>query len=227
MRENTSVLLEEMRGKMSAYAFQFGYYLSNLPVKAEAAAMLPISVEVDGKKVNLEEVAGAGILDETHFFFYPNEKKLMPNIEEAILKVHPDYKISHQKLEGAPEDNDEQIVAEVPPVDKDRHQQMKDAVGTFADTCKSQMDANSQLYNGRIAMSLAGASNEEVKEAKDAAQQICDWHDDLVKKYRENKEQEIDDAYAAWQKGNTQKASEENEQEQAEGEDAMFNMKMS
>ncbi len=227
MRENTAVLLEEMRGKMSAYAFQFGYYLSNLPVKAEAAALLPISVEVDGQAVHLEEVAGAGILDDTHFFFYPVEKKWMPNIEEAILKVHPDYKITHEKIEEAPEDNDEQIVAEVPPVDKDRHQQMKDAVGTFADTCKAQMESNSQLYNSRIAVSLMGASDDEVKEAKDAAQQICDWHDDLVKQYRENKEQEIDAAYAAWLEGNAQKESKQSEQEQAEGEDAMFNMKMS
>ena len=161
MRENTAVLLEEMRGKMSAYAFQFGYYLSNLPVKAEAAALLPISVEVDGQAVHLEEVAGAGILDDTHFFFYPVEKKWMPNIEEAILKVHPDYKITHEKIEEAPEDNDEQIVAEVPPVDKDRHQQMKDAVGTFADTCKAQMESNSQLYNSRIAVSLMGASSKK------------------------------------------------------------------
>lgn len=216
-----------MRGKMTAYALQFSYYLSNLCVKTDAVALLSIEVEMGGRTVHLEDAAAAGIEDDTHYFFYPKDKKLLPMLEQGILKAHPEFKLSHQKVEEAPEENDEQIIAEIPPVDKDRHQQLKDAVGTLADNCKSQMDANSQLYNGRIALTLTGASADDQKQAKDAAQEICDWHNDLVKQYRESKEKEIDDAYAAWQEGNAQQKSQQSEQEQAQGEDTKFNMKMS
>ena len=211
-----------MRSKLSGYAVQYAYLLGNLCVKTDATALLSIEVEIDGQSLNLEDVAISGILDDTRFFFYPNDKELMPHIIEGIKKAHPEFETSTEKLEEAPEDNNEQIIAKMPPVDEDRHKELTDAVKTLSDACKSQMDANAQLYNGRIALALATAGGDEQKEATDAAKEICDWHSDLCKQYKENKESEIEAAYEAWKKegGDSSNGS------GSSSDDAAFNMKM-
>ena len=225
MNSSTSLLLDEMRGKMSGYAVQYSYLLSNLSVKTEAAALLSIQVEVSGMgPVNLEEVAMAGILDDTHFFFYPNDKSLIPNIQAGIQKAHPEYKLSTGKVEGAPGDNDEQVIARIPPVDDDRQKELKDAVKTLSDACKARLDATSKLYSARIVMALLGESAEAQDEAKNALKEICDWHSDLCKQYQENKEKEIDAAHEAWQKEGG--GAEEKSDSGSGQSDAAFNMKM-
>ncbi|MBP5398324.1 MAG: ribosome recycling factor [Bacteroidales bacterium] len=208
---------------MSAYAVQYGYYLNNLCVKAEAAALLPVEVKVPGSPaVNIEDVAMAGLLDDYNYFIYPKNKAMMPFIEEGIKKVHPEFELSHGKLEDAPDDNNEQIIAKVPPVDDDRNKQLTEAVKNLTEVCKTQLDTTSKLYGARITTALLGESGDAQKEAKDAMQEICDWHDGLCKKYQENKEEEIKAAHEAWQNNGGQQ-----EQKQDDSKDsAAFTMKM-
>ena len=212
-----------MRTKMTGYAVQYAYLLGNLCVKTDASALLSIQVEMPGTPaVDLEHTAIAGIVDDTRFFFYPNNKEFTPYIIEGIKKVHPEFEISTEELDGAPEDNKEQIIAKMPAVDDDRKKELTDAVGALSDTCKTQLDAAAQLYNGKIALTILSAGQDEQKEVKDAVQEICDWHSDLCKQYRENKEQEIEDAYQAWQK----EGGSSSDNSDSSSNDAAFNMKM-
>lgn len=222
MSTSINLLLEEMRGKMTGYAVQYGYLLSNLCVKTEAQPLLSIQVKVQGRGwVNVEDVAIAGILDDTHFFFYPQDKQMLPNLEAGIKKAHPEFELEKGKVEGAPGDNDEQIIARIPPVDKNRHDLLTEGVKNLTEACKGQMDATSKLYSARIGLAMKDESAQVQKDATDTMKEICDWHEDLCKQYKENKEKEIETAYEAWQKeGGEEKGS-------SEGNDsAAFNMKM-
>ena len=203
MRPNTMSLLSEAQKKMSGYAALFNYRLMNLCVKASPEALLSVEVEVvpGGEKVPIEKVAQACLTPgrDDQFQIYPFSKELLFPLLKGLKAVHPEFHIDLQDIEESDEDEKEQfILATMPEVDDARHDLLINGVGLLADSCDSLLKATFSKYSAQIMLTLAGATPEEMDEAKNQLQDTNDQHADLCKQFRTDKEQEIEDAYQAY-----------------------------
>jgi TPP-dependent pyruvate/acetoin dehydrogenase alpha subunit len=73
---------------------------------------------------------------------------------------------------------------------------------------------------------MTGASEENIKLAKDTLQEIYDWHTDTLKKLKEDKEKEVEDAYQAYLTSEQAENKASLEKQAAEGVDSVFSMSM-
>ena len=232
MRPSIEKLLDDAQKKMSGYAALFNYRLHNLNIKADPEALLSISVVVGGEELPIEEVALARIADgrEDQFEIYPRDKEYLFPIVRGIKESHPEYELDFRNIledESIPdEENEKLIVATMPVVNDDRHDILTQGVKTLSDVCKGQLDITISRYTAEITLKLANAPAEELDEAKDALQQLRDKHDELVQQFREDKENEIEEAYAAWQAAQAEKEAKQQEEEAAHNALAGLQMKM-
>ena len=206
-------LLDSAKAKMGGYAALLNYRYMNLSVKAEAEALLSFTVDVKADELPIEKVAQARIAPdrEDQFEIYPIDKDLTIPILKGLFLAHPEYKTELVQMEGSDDPEDRYILVTVPEVDKNRHDLLMNAVGVLADTCKGQMDATLGAVTAELALKMANASPESIKEAKDAIQEVYDQYQDVCKQYRADKEQEIEDAYKQYQEKQAARQKEEEE----------------
>ena len=194
MRRSIETLIDEMKTKMSGYVVLLQYRYMNLCVKAEAAALLSITViDEEGEEKDLEAVASAALGNEYQFEIYPNDKKMTYAISRGIKEAHPEFKIDIRTEDdgNASEEDDDQekvIVCTMPEVNKDRHDTLMDGVGTLYDQCKAKLDANHAIYKARLTAKLVGSSDEDIKEAEDKLEEVYSKHGEIAQQYKENKE---------------------------------------
>lgn len=194
-------LLDTAKTKLSGYAALLNYRYMNLCVNAEPAALLSFNVDVDGEDLPIEKTAQVRLAEnrEDQFEIFPLHQQIIGSIVKSMLKAHPEFKVDCPQMEGSDNPEDRYIVATMPEVDDNRHKILMDGVGALADICQGQMDAAMTLYTGKLAAMLINASPETQDEAKNALQDLYDEHEDMCKKFRADKEQEIEDAYQAYQ----------------------------
>ena len=63
--------VKELKEKLNAYLSLLSYRYSNLCVKAELGALMPVTVEAE-RSYNLEDVAKVATPDDFHFEVYPD-----------------------------------------------------------------------------------------------------------------------------------------------------------
>lgn len=232
MKSSVVQLLNEAQQKLSAYAALYNYRLHNLNVKADPEALLSIAVVMGEDELPFEKTARArhGEGRDDQFYIFPIDRKFLFPIVKGLKKTHPEYDLAIRDLyendDNDPEEREQYIVATMPVVNDDRHDALTQAVGVLSDGCKGVMDATLSLYTGRIVSKLSGAPAEDVDEAKEALQRLFDMADGLCKQYRTDKEQEIEDAYAAWQAAQAEKEAKQQEEEAAHNALAGLQMKM-
>ena len=226
MRKSIETLIDEMKTKMSGYVVLLQYRYMNLCVKAEAAALLSITViDEEGEEKDLEAVASAALGNEYQFEIYPNDKKMTYAISRGIKEAHPEFKIDIRTEDGgnASEEDDDQekvIVCTMPEVNKDRHDTLMDGVGTLYDQCKAKLDANHAIYKARLTTKLVGSSEEDTKEAEDKLEEVYGKHGEIAQQCKENKEKEIEEAYQRYLNDQTAKQTAADEKAAARGENA-------
>ncbi len=185
--------------KMSGYAALYNYRLMNLCVKASPESLLPVEVQLGGEPRHIEDVAMARNAPdrEDQFEIYPLDKDYLFPIIRALHDVHPEFIIEVKQFGDSDPDDEESryILATMPPVEDARHEVLMDAVGGLSDECDAKIKATFDRFTGEITLKLVDAPEDEIKEAKDALQEIHDNHADLCKQFRANKEQEIEEAY--------------------------------
>ena len=79
--------------KLKGYNMLFNYRMSNLCVKAEPTALMPVTVFVAGTEYNLEEVANILKPDDFSFDVYPKNQNNLQDIISGIFDVHPEFKM--------------------------------------------------------------------------------------------------------------------------------------
>lgn len=225
MKKSVVGILNNAQGKMSGYVALLNYRYCNLSVLAQPEALLCVFVDVDGEMIPIEKVAKARNAPEREdqFEIYPNDKDLLMPIVKAVNDFHSEYKIELVNLD---EDDDEEkiILATVPPVDDARYKFLKEGVGVLADICKGQIEATFNTATAEIGVKLAGASGEEIDEAKDMLKQVHDKATELAKKIQEAKEEEIEKAYKIYKEEQDKKKEEE--QKKVQDAQAATQMKM-
>ncbi len=228
MRQSINFLLDAAQKRMSGYAALFNYRLMNLCIKAAPEALLSVKVQMGGKPLNIEDVALVRNAPEgdDQFEIYPKDRDYLVPLLRGVKEVHPEFKIEMKVLEvEEDDDNIEYILATMPVVDDVRHEALKNAVGVLSDECDAKIQATFTYYSGQISLKLAGAPEDEVKEATDALQEVFDNHKDLCKQFRTQKEDEIEEAYKRFQEEKAELQAKLAEKQAALGEKAGQQMK--
>lgn len=196
MKPSVMNLLDDARKKMSGYAALLNYRFANLCIKAAPEALLPISVEVGADALSLEKVAKARIGQrDDQFEIFPLGADLLLPVVKGIKEAHPEFKVDLVGIDGSDEPEDQYILVTMPPMDDARHKVLTDGVSTLSDACNAHLDATLSYFTAQMAVRMAGATPEEMDEAKDQLQQLHDTAADTCQQYRDNKTQEIEEAY--------------------------------
>ena len=173
----------------------FNYRLMNLCVKAEPAALMPVTVVLSGKDFNLEEVAETRRPDEYHFEIRPNNEKDLKDIINAIFQVHPEFILEMKSEKDLAEEEKKFLLYTMPEVNKDRYKLLNNLTRGFYDECAIHIDEAYAKEQLRFADTLLHAPIEEADEAKGELKSIYEGGKDETTQIRDVKLKEIEDAY--------------------------------
>lgn len=232
MRITVYKLLQEAQQKMNGYAVYMNYQFMHFGVKAEPAALLSVEVEVGGERMNLEDVADVAIPQDDQFALIPKEQDFLFDICKAVAQAHPDYKIGQKSINGEEEDSldgeeDRYVLCTMPEVNDDRHDVGMNYVKAIYEEMTAKIDTTHAAYGAEIIKQLASAKPEEIDEAKEELQKIYDQMKDICKSYREEKEEQIEEAYQDYLKKKAEAEQAESERQAARGEDKSSKLDLS
>ncbi len=240
MTKEISLLLGELKARLNAYVGLMGYRFSNLCVKSDPVAMLPIEVEINGQLYHIEDTCDITKPNDFQLMLYLKSDDLINQLSRGVLAVHPELKQERMAILDN-EKHDEVLVQDMPvdakvlrysirltmpTVNKDRHKVLTDTVKALYDDTLANIDGNCGVYTERIPVELQGQPNiaEEADEAKKALKKLHDDFVNLAQNLRDKKTEEIEDAYQKYLDGEHE-IMEEEERKAAEEENIM-SMKM-
>lgn len=186
--------IESVEKKMAGYHALLSYRYANLCVKADPVALLPVTLSMGASEQNIEDIAEvAKPEDDYHLAVIPKMQDFIMDINQAVLDSHPEFKVEVKPL-GDGNERNRFLLYEMPPVDMDRRDFLKQATDSLFDECKIRIEAVTNEQKMVFAELLASKPN-ELKEANDALNKS---HDDYVGKIQtllDTKQQEIEQGY--------------------------------
>lgn len=225
--QNVNDLFEGMKLKMNGYAMLYYFHLSNLCIKADPMALLSATVEIDDNEYNLEDVATVNIPDEKVFAVTPKEPDFLFPIGKAIKLEHPEFEMEEKTEKNIFTDKEETVIYyTMPTVNEDRRDVCMDYIKVRYDAITAKIDVAHSTHTAKITAKMVGASEENINAAKEKIQEIYDWHMNMCKQFREDKEKEVEEAYQEYLKASAEQAQQAKEQEEAQGKDTIFRMNM-
>ena len=209
LRNSIKILLGELDAKLTGHAGLLNYRYMNLCIKAEPAALLSLTVtDVEGNVYNIEEVADTMIPDDFSFEFVPREMAMLPFIQKGIAESHPEFKqeVIEPKEEDhffvantAEYDQEKHIICTMPEVDNNRYDVLKESVKALYDDSMVEIDKLKVKYTELLSDRTRELPKQEADEAKNKLEEIVKQYSEICKTYRDNKEQEIEEAHNKWQ----------------------------
>ena len=226
MNKEIQKLLGEAKSKMNGYVALLSFRYSNLCVKADPVALLPVLVIIDGEEKNIEEVAEVSIPKDDVLAVMPKDSELLFDIGKGVKKAHPEFKMDLVRKEGCDDEDDKYLTFTMPEVNKDRHDVLEEGVDGLHDQCKARVNLVLDQYGVKIAKYMAGADAESIDYVKDQLKGLHKFFDDLMEKLTKGKKQEIEDAYQLYLAEQQQKEQEAQEQDAAHGSGMGMSMKI-
>ena len=220
-------LFDETKQKMNGHAMLYYFHLSNLCVTADPMALLSATIKIEEQDLNLEDVAIVSVPNDKQFAIIPKDAEYLLPITKAIKLEHPEFEMEEktEKDEITGEDNIV-IYYTMPKMNKDRHNICMEYIKTDFDLTNSKLEAIFSQGSAKIALKMSNASEENIKLAKDKLQEIYDWHTNTIKKLREDKEKEVEEAYKAFLTDKQEETKATEEKQAAEGIDSVFSIDM-
>lgn len=221
-------LFDETKQKMNGHTMLYYFHLSNLCITADPMALLSSTVKIDGQDLNLEDVANVAIPNDKQFAIMPKDAEYLLPITKAIKLEHPEFELEEktEKDEITGEDN-VVIYYTMPEMKQERHDVCMEYIKAQFDVTNAKLEAIFSQGSAKVALKMNGASEENLQLAKDKMQEIYDWHTNTLKKLREDKEKEVEDAFQAYLAGEQEETKASEEKQAAEGIDQVFSMDMS
>lgn len=209
MKRAVSDAIETLSSDMSSYVAMFAFELMNLCIKAETGALVPIKVDIDGEEKNIDEVATCAIKDDYTFWVVPTYDDDIPRVCKAIAKLHPEFKqkfttmtVETPDVEKLSLESTEKemtvIELEMPEVNDDRYDYLKEGLDFFYDSTKTAMNAAVTKAYATITVQGIGDSVETLDEAKSYVEKIKSFAEEQRDKLYSIKQQEIEDAHNKW-----------------------------
>lgn len=183
--------------KLKGYNMLFNYRMSNLCVKAEPTALMPVTVFVAGTEYNLEEVANILKPDDFSFDVYPKNQNNLQDIISGIFDVHPEFKmeLKTDKAENEGGADTQHVFYTMPPVDKDRRKLLNETTKTFHKECKVNLDVTYAELQARLVEPFAKMSPLDIDEARKGFKKVYDDARDECDKMLQLKLNEIEEGY--------------------------------
>lgn len=220
-------LFEEAKLKMNGYAMLYHFHLANLCIKADPMALLSATIEIEGKELNLEDVATINLADERTFAITPKEPDYLFPICKAIKLEHPEFEMDQKTERNEITDEEETVIYyTMPTVNEDRRDVCMDYIKVRYETITAKMEVVFSTHTAKIVAKMIGTSAEQLEAVKEKLQEIYDWHMNLCKQFREEKEKEVEEAYQEYQKTITKQTQQAEEKDTAHGKDMMFSMNL-
>lgn len=183
--------------KLKGYNMLFNYRMSNLCVKAEPTALMPVTVFVAGTEYNLEEVANILKPDDFSFDVYPKNQNNLQDIISGIFDVHPEFKmeLKTDKAENEGGADTHHVFYTMPPVDKDRRKLLNETTKTFHKECKVNLDITYADLQARLVEPYTQMSPQDVDEARKGFKKVYDKAREECDKMLQLKLNEIEEGY--------------------------------
>lgn len=187
----------DLAKKLKGYNMLFNYRMSNLCVKAEPTALMPVTVFVAGTEYNLEEVANILKPDDFSFDVYPKNQNNLQDIISGIFDVHPEFKmeLKTDKAENEGGADTQHVFYTMPPVDKDRRKLLNETTKTFHKECKVNLDITYAELQARLVEPFAKMSPLDIDEARKGFKKVYDDARDECDKMLQLKLNEIEEGY--------------------------------
>lgn len=220
-------LFDETKQKMNGHTMLFYFHLSNLCIKADPMALLSATIKIEDKDLNLEDVASVSIPNDNQFAVRAKDTEYIMPITKGIKLEHPEFKLE-EKTEKDEITGEDYVVIyyTMPEMNEERHNVCLEYIKANFDATSAKLEAIFSQGSAKVALKMTGASEENIKLAKDTLQEIYDWHTDTLKKLKEDKEKEVEDAYQAFLAGEQEETKASEEKQAAEGVDQVFSMDM-
>lgn len=183
--------------KLKGYNMLFNYRMSNLCVKAEPTALMPVTVFVAGTEYNLEEVANILKPDDLSFDVYPKNQNNLQDIISGIFDVHPEFKmeLKTDKAENEGGADTQHVFYTMPPVDKDRRKLLNETTKTFHKECMVNLDVTYADLQARLVEPYTQMSPQDVDEARKGFKKVYDKAREECDKMLQLKLNEIEEGY--------------------------------
>jgi ribosome recycling factor len=220
-------LFDETKQKMNGHTMLFYFHLSNLCIKADPMALLSATIKIEDKDLNLEDVASVSIPNDNQFAVRAKDTEYIMPITKGIKLEHPEFKLE-EKTEKDEITGEDYVVIyyTMPEMNEERHNVCLEYIKANFDATSAKLEAIFSQGSAKVALKMTGASEENIKLAKDTLQEIYDWHTDNLKKLKEDKEKEVEDAYQAYLTSEQAENKASLEKQAAEGFDSVFSMSM-
>ena len=189
--------ITDLATKLKGYNMLFNYRMTNLCVKAEPTALMPVTVVVAGTEYNLEEVANIMRPDDFSFDVYPKNPNNLQDIINGIFDVHPEFKmeLKTDKAENEGGEDKHHVLYTMPPVDKNRRKLLSETSKTFHKECMVNLDVTYAELQTRLVEPYATMSPLDIDEAKKAFKKVYDKARDECDKMLQLKLNEIEEGY--------------------------------
>lgn len=219
MKRAVEQQLGQLKAKLGGYSALLVYRYANLCIEANPLALLAVEVEVEGEKKKIEEVAQVAEHETYHFVVSPNYEEDLFAIGKAVMLEHPEFKQEIKSFDGYDELDPAgmYLFYTMPEVDDDRHDALIKAVDAFYDECKVNMTKAEEDCAKKLVEIQADSSPMEIKKVADYIDQVVKYFHDTCDQSRDNKKQEVEQAYAEYQAKQKEKAAEEQEKQEAAG----------
>ena len=226
MKRAVGTQLEQLKAKANGYVALMKYRFANLCIEADPYALLSVEVEVEGEKKKIEEVAKVAVHEKYHFIVEPLYEEDFFAVGKAVMETHPEFKQEIKSFDGYAEEDPEGkfLFYTMPEVNKERHDALLQAVDAFYGECQQKMDVAKQTSITQLAVLQADASPEEIEKTTDMVNDIMKQYNDFRDSTRDTKKQEIEDAYADYQKRQAEKQAQESEKQQEQGNPLQMNL---
>ena len=201
MTNYIAVELTEFEKKMSGYIMLFNYRMTNLCVKAEPTALLPVTVALDSSEYNFEDVAVTMRPDEFTFDVYPKNQNNLQAIVRGVEEMHPEFKmeVKTEKQDDGKEIH--HVVYTMPDVDKTRRDLINETSKIFHKECLAKLNVCYVKQQTQMTEAFEHLSASDVDEAKDSLKKIYEESKKQADKLLDAKLQETEEAYQHYLEG--------------------------
>ena len=195
--------ISEFQKKLNGYNMLFNYRMSNLCVKVEPTALMPVTVILANAEYNLEEVADIIKVDDFSIDVYPKNQNNLQQVIDGIFDVHPEFKMELKTDKAETEGGEDKHHAfyTMPEVNKDRRDLLNDLTKTFHKECQLNLDATYAELQVRLMEPYTKMSPAEIDEARQGFENIFNKAKEMCDKLLQLKLNEIEEGYQRYFEG--------------------------
>jgi ribosome recycling factor len=182
--EEIQIYLDEAKEMMGKALTHLQNELAKIRAGKASPSMLDsVMVEYYGAPTPLNQTASVTTPDARTIFIKPWEKKLIQDIERAIM---------NSDLGLNPQNDGEQVIINIPTLTEERRQQLVKQARAEGESAKvSIRNIRKETNDGLKQLQKEGTSEDDIRRAEEKVQELTDQHTHKVDEYLEHKEKDI------------------------------------